>query len=160
MNTLEQIVSQHPCPIIRAKIMENANVPNYEKQSALSKLTNLILYGINDWEDTKEGGKFWDAVYMNHTATYNDLKHLDLSYVPEPTPPTPKWLPIDRDNLPKILVAAINRNEHSPIVYTGTLNISDIDGSLYIQSTGGYVRLYDFTHYIPLLDLLNLPILE
>jgi len=73
---------------------------------------------------------------------------------------TPKWLPIDKDKLPKILVAAINRNENSPIVYTGSLNFSDVDGGLYIQSIGGYVRIYDFTHYIPLSDLLNLPIAE
>jgi hypothetical protein len=74
--------------------------------------------------------------------------------------PTPKWLPIDKDNLPQILVAAINRKEDNPQVYTGALHLNDANNRLYIQSIGGYVRLYDFTHYIPLSDLLNLPIAE
>jgi hypothetical protein len=75
-------------------------------------------------------------------------------------PPTPKWIPIDKDNLPQILVAAINRKEDNPQVYTGALHLNDANNRLYIQSIGGYVRLYDFTHYIPLTDLLNLPIAE
>ena len=155
--TLEQIVATHPCPIIRAKIMENVNVPNYEKTSALSELTNLILYGINNWEDTKEGGEFWDAVYMDHQSTYNDLKHLDKSYTPEPTTPIPKWLPIDRDNLPSGKALAIDYPAFNDVYY-GTLQLADDNRiRLYI---GGGSYLYRLTHYIPLSDLLNLPIWE
>jgi len=156
--TLEQIVNTHPCPIIRGKIMGIVNVHEYDKIGVISSLRPLILKCIDSWEETKEGEDFWDAVYNNLIYTYSDLKHLDLSYVPEPAKPPVMWRKIDNDKLPKILVAAINRNENNPIVYTGSLNFSDVDGGLYIQSIGGYVRQYAFTHYIPLSDLINLPI--
>jgi hypothetical protein len=68
------------------------------------------------------------------------------------------WRKIDKNNLPQTLVGVNNRNEDNPQVYTGFLHLNDANGKLYIQSIGGYVRLYDFTHYIPLSDLINLPI--
>ena len=158
MNTLEQIVSQHPCPIIRAKIMENVNVPNYEKSSALSEITNLILHGINNWGDTKEGVEFWDAVYMDNADNYNDLKHLDKSYTPEPAPPTPKWLPIDRDNLYPDKVVAMDICGSENGIYFGTLELDRNNDIVLYLGNGQY--LPRFTHYIPLVDLLNLPISE
>jgi hypothetical protein len=68
------------------------------------------------------------------------------------------WRKIDKDNLPQTPVGVINRNEDNPQVYTGFLHLNDAIDKLYIQTIGGYVRLYDFTHYIPLSDLINLPI--
>jgi hypothetical protein len=153
--TIKQIVNTHPCPIIRGKIMENVTVTNYKKSSALSELTNLILYGINDWNDTKEGGGFWDAVYMGNNAPYSDLKHLDLSYVPEPAKPLPMWRKIDPNNLPIERVAAfeiLNPN----LLFTGTL-YSDDDFGISLEMYKG-ATVHGFTHYIPLSDLINLPI--
>ena len=78
---IEQIVQQHTCPIIRGKIMENV-----DNDKEYKSLNNLLYYGFS-WLESKEGEKFWAEVYKLNTATYSDLKHLDLSYVPEPDKP-------------------------------------------------------------------------
>ena len=153
MNTLEQIVSSHPCPIIRAKIMEN--VSTYLTSVEKYNLKSIVVYGIEDWRTTKEGYSFWNAVDDNYTATYNDLKHLDKSYVPEPIPPTPKWLPIDRDNIPDEPVLAGNLNKKQIVVNRITIN--HLDGTIQSHNRREY---FEVTHYIPLSDLLNLPIAE
>lgn len=67
------------------------------------------------------------------------------------TPPTPKWLPIDRDNLPIDRVAVKNGDNQTHY------------GKLWIY--GNRIRvdndnILNPTHYIPLTDLLNLPIAE
>ena len=153
MNTLEQIVSQHPCPIIRAKIMENK--PNSSKK--FKNLKHLLNDGFL-WSFSKQGYYFWKGVYDDVKCVYNDLKHLDNSYKTESsTPPTPKWLPIDMDNLPTGKVVAIDYPAFNDVYY-GTLELTeDSRIRLYI---GGGSYLYRLTHYIPLSDLLNLPISE
>jgi hypothetical protein len=153
--TLEQIVNTHPCPIIRDKIMENVNVPNYEKGKYLSEFSSLILYGINNWEDTKQGGDFWNAVYKFPTAPYSDLKHLDLSYVPELAKPLPVWRKIDPNNLPIDTVVAMHIDEPT-IIFMGSLELDRHNEITLYISNGQY--LPNFTHYIPLSDLINLPI--
>lgn len=65
--------------------------------------------------------------------------------------PTPKWLPIDRDNLPVERVAV--RNNENQTRY----------GKLWVYGTRVRVdndSILNPTHYIPLTDLLNLPISE
>lgn len=74
----------------------------------------------------------------------------------EPTPPTPKWIPIDRDNLPVERVAAMHIN--TPLVFTGTLYLCDNKG-ISLEICAG-ATVHGFTHYIVLQDLLNLPISE
>jgi len=71
--------------------------------------------------------------------------------------PTPKWLQIDKDNLypEKVAVKNITQPTH---IFTGTLELNRYeDITLYIGN-GQY--LSNFTHYIPITDLLNLPIAE
>jgi len=148
--TLEQIVSQHPCPIIRGKIMENV-----DKERQYVNLDHIIFKGIL-WSKTKEGGGFWGCLHDNIYATYSDLKHLDQSYVPEPAKQPVMWLKIDQNNLCTDTVVAID-NDHTPKqVVKGTLELTEDDRiRLYL---GGGSYMYRFTHYIPLSELINLPI--
>jgi hypothetical protein len=158
--TIEQIVNTHPCPIIRGKIMENVNGTDYVKYAErLSDLENLLIYNIDDWGATKEGGNFWGKVFDDTTAAYSDLKHLDQSYLPEPAKPLPVWRKIDKDNLPKEKVVAIDIAVNN-IVHTGHLHPEDADfkdSGAYLGNTG-YGIVIGLTHYIPLSDLINLPI--
>ncbi len=150
--TLEQIVNTHPCPIIRAKIMENVDKEGYY-QTFLGMLESSF-----EWGKTKEGEDFWYEVY-NKKATYDQLKHLDLSYTPEPAKPLPVWRKIDKDNLPREKVACIDIAVNN-IVHTGHLHPEDADfkdSGAYLGNTG-YGIVLGMTHYIPLSDLINLPI--
>jgi hypothetical protein len=153
--TIEQIVAQHPCPIIRGKIMENVMIDN----ARIYDLREVVALGIIAWGlDTKQGLDFWNAVCHNPTATYSDLKHLDKSYTPEPAKPPVMWRKIDKDNLPKEKVAAIDIAVNN-IVHTGHLHPEDADfkdSGAYLGNTG-YGIVLGLTHYIPLSDLLNLP---
>lgn len=88
---------------------------------------------------------------------FSDVLEYEVLPSTPPTPPTPKWLPIDRDNLPSGKVVAIDYPAFNDVYY-GTLElIADNRIRLYIGN-GQY--LYNFTHYISLTDLLNLPISE
>jgi hypothetical protein len=148
--TLEQIVNTHPCPIIRGKIMENVGKDGYYQT-----LLGVIGSGFS-WNETKEGEDFWYDVSHNLTAIYSDLKHLDNSYVPETANPTVMWRKIDLNNLCTESVVAID-NDHTPKqVVKGTLELTEDERiRLYI----GYgLYMYRFTHYIPLSELINLPI--
>jgi hypothetical protein len=149
--TIEQIVAQHPCPIIRGKIMENVMIDN----ARIYDLREVVALGIIAWGlDTKQGLDFWNAVCHNPTATYSDLKHLDKSYVPEPEKPLPVWRKINPDSLPIGIVATTNRSVLNPVFYVGIFH-KDRDGS-YLNIVGGGV-VSELTHYIQLSDLLNLP---
>lgn len=135
--------------------MENVNVPNWEKGEYLSELSYLIQYGINDWDETKEGYTFWDSVYQDTTTPYNLLKHLDNSYTPEPVQPPVMWRKINKDNLCADRVAAINI-ETPELIFTGTLGWDRYDEVVLYLGNGQYMP--HFTHYLPLSELLNLPI--
>jgi hypothetical protein len=147
--TIEQIVNTHPCPIIRGKIMEN--VDNTEVYSTLD---DLIFTGII-WHKTKEGLVFWQDVFKDLTATYSDIKHLDLSYVPEPAKPPVMWRKIDANDLCIDTVVAMHIDEPAQM-FTGTLELNRYDDITLYISNGQY--LPNFTHYIALSDLINLPI--
>jgi hypothetical protein len=152
--TIEQIVAQHPCPIIRGKIMENVG-----KERTYKDLEDVIFVGFN-WKDTPQGWDFWGKTINNITdgiaSTYSDLKHLDLSYVPEPAKPPVMWRKIDPNNLCADCVVAID-NDHTPKqVVKGTLELTEDDRIRLYIGAGSY--MYRFTHYIPLSELINLPI--
>ena len=146
--TLEQIVAQHPCPIIRAKIMENLNEPPYIGK--IVDIEDVMVVAMKYWGETKEGVDFWYAATSSITSSYSDLKHLDKSI-----PPAPKWLPIDRDNPPSGNVAAMKLGVSK--VHAGRLYKDEDESYLDIDDI---TELRGLTHYIPLSDLLNLPIAE
>jgi hypothetical protein len=75
-------------------------------------------------------------------------------------PPTPKWIPIDKDNLPSGQVAFINNEEAEPIVYAGWLTLANDVINVQHSVYGSMFTYHKPTHYIPLSDLLNLPIAE
>jgi hypothetical protein len=152
---LEETISQHPCPIIKAKLMEHA--------SHIKPLTNsmyFIAMAILNQRETSEGCNFWYAVAKHNAATYETIKHLDRSYYVNPqhanhVKPTAIWRKIDKDNLPVGIVATTNRNVSNPVFYVGIFH-KDRDG-FYLNIVGGGV-VSELTHYIQLSDLLNLPI--
>jgi len=121
-------------------------------------LEDVIFDGFI-WGNTHQGWDFWSKVASNITNcitdTYDQLKHLDKSYLHEPTPPTPKWLPIDRDNLPDEPVLAGNIDKKQIVVNRITIN--HLDGTIQSHNRREF---FEVTHYIPLSDLLNLPIAE
>ena len=84
-------------------------------------------------------------------------KYLGIELNVEILEPTPKWLPIDRDNLPVERVAAIEIKNPN-LLFTGTLYV-DNDFGISLEITKG-ATVHGFTHYIVLQDLLNLPIAE
>lgn len=73
-------------------------------------------------------------------------------------PPTPKWLPIDRDNLYPYEVAAFDINDKASGVQCGILENHLCVNKIGLSVNG--IVSYPYTHYIPLADLLNLPISE
>ena len=145
--TLEQIVAQHPCPIIRGKIMENVN-----KERTYAKLDEIIWDGFI-WNVTPEGTKFWNEVSHNLTATYSDLKHLDQSYVPEPALPLPVWRKIDPNDIPTDVVLCANKDKSKIVI--NRIGVNALDGT--IQSNNRR-EFFEVNYYIPLSDLINLPI--
>lgn len=152
--TLEQIVATHPCPIIRGKIMENVIEPPYIGK--IEDLEDVMVVAMRYWGDTKEGLDFWSAASNRITDTYSDLKHLDKSCVPEPAQPLPVWRKIDKENLPNGKVAAIDYGNDNNVYY-GTLEL-DYDGERVRLELSANTYVYRFTHYIPLSELINLPI--
>jgi hypothetical protein len=148
--SIEEIVSQHPCPIIRSKIMERLGISELN----LKEWADVSFFAV-DWTGTKEGEVFWNTVVRHPTATYDRLKHLDKSYTPEPAKQLPVWRKINPDSLPIGIVATTNRSVLNPVFYVGIFH-KDRDGS-YLNIVGGGV-VSELTHYIQLSDLLNLPI--
>jgi len=149
--TIEQIVAQHPCPIIRGKIMERLGISELN----LKEWADVSFFAV-DWTGTKEGEVFWYAVHGNPTATYSDLKHLDKSYTPEPAKPPVMWRKIDKDNLPDYEVVATDLKDRLFIGYLFKYNY-DIKNQFMLLAGNG-TKVIGLTHYIPLSDLINLPI--
>lgn len=151
--TLEQIVATHPCPIIRGKIMENVTERNYLEIDNNTTLKAVVFHCIKTWSISKEGSKFWKSVYMDNTLIYDQIKHLDNSYVPEPAKPLPVWRKIDKDNLPSgnILIKDKSSDIHLGVLSVGESGVTVIDA-------GNYYYTCDTTeYYIPLSELINLP---
>lgn len=148
--TLEQIVATHPCPIIRGKIMENVDASKpYED------LEDLIFDSFI-WGNTPQGWDFWSKVASNITdgitAPYSALKHLDLSYVPEPAKQPVMWRKIDSNDIPENIVLCANSDKTQIVVNRITIN--HLDGTIQSHNRREY---FEVTHYILLSDLVNLP---
>ena len=73
----------------------------------------------------------------------------------EDTPPTPKWLLIDKDNLPDEPVLAGNIDKKQIVINRITIN--HLDGTIQSHNRREF---FEVTHYISLTDLVNLPIAE
>jgi hypothetical protein len=145
--TIEQIVNTHPCPIIRGKIMENV-----DKERQYVNLDHIIFKGIL-WSKTKEGGFFWGCLHDNIYASYSDLKHLDLSYVSEPAKPPVMWRKIDPNDIPTDVVLCANEDKSKIVI--NRIGVNALDGT--IQSNNRR-EFFEVNYYIPLSELINLPI--
>jgi hypothetical protein len=144
--TIEQIVAHHPCPIIRGKIMENV-----DNDKEYKSLNGLLYYGFS-WLESKEGEKFWAEVYKLNTAPYSDLKHLDLS-CPKPAKPPVMWRKIDPNDIPTDVVLCANEDKSKIVI--NRIGVNALDGK--IQSNNRR-EFFEVNYYIPLSDLINLPI--
>lgn len=135
--------------------MNNYKVGQRVKVISASTGTELNVSGwvgeiIEVQSDNFVGIKF--AEYPLLYCFSDDGISLDLEVIP-----TPQWLPIDMDNLPDGKVAVIDYPKEN-IVYVGTLEVDENNRvSLEVSK---FCHLGTFTHYIPLTDLLNLPIAE
>jgi hypothetical protein len=145
--TLEQIVNTHPCPIIRGKIMENV-----DKTEVYTTLDDLIFTGII-WHKTKEGLSFWNDLFKDLTAPYFDLKHLDNSYVPEPAKQPVMWRKIDANDIPIDVVLCANEDKSKIVI--NRIGINALDGTIQSHNRREF---FEVNYYIPLSELINLPI--
>ena len=151
--TLEQIVNTHPCPIIRGKIMDNVTERNYLEIDNNTTVKAIVFHCIKTWSISKEGSKFWKSVYMDNTLIYDQIKHLDLSYVPEPAKQPVMWRKIDANDIPTDVVICANEDKSKIVI--NRIGINALDGT--IQSNNRR-EFFEVNYYIPLSDLINLPI--
>lgn len=138
----------------RVKVITGANVTPSEQfngmEGVITEIQRNNTPDVMIYVDFENGYKIW-------CYTQKD-KGIELNVeILEDTPPTPKWLPIDKDNLPSDTVAAMNITQPTHI-FTGTLELNRYDDITLYIGNGQY--LSNFTHYISLSDLLNLPIAE
>jgi hypothetical protein len=152
--TLEQIVNTHPCPIIRGKIMENVATITLPEKIGKNIIDIIDYFG---WDKSKEGYDFWntvfESIYYNKIATYSDLKHLDLSYVPVQALQPVMWRKIDANDIPTDVVLCTNEDKSKIVI--NRIGVNALDGK--IQSNNRR-EFFEVNYYIPLSDLINLPI--
>lgn len=133
----------------RVKVMSGANVTLSEQfngmEGVITDITRNNTPDVMIYVDFENGYHIW-------CYTQKD-KGIELNV--EIVEPTPKWLPIDRDNLPSGMVLATQLG--SGKVHAGKLY--NDDGYMYLE-VDEITELKGLTHYIPLSDLLNLPIAE
>lgn len=137
----------------RVRVISGANMPEHNNQCGIiQQIGNTDMPLFTDYTAVK-----LDSGIVALCYTYEDDNRVVNIELLESAKPTPKWLPIDRDNLPSGKVAAIDYPAFNDVYY-GTLElIADNRIRLYI---GGVSYMYSLTHYIPLTDLINLPISE
>lgn len=155
--SIQEIISKHPCPVIKAKLMEHA--------SHIKPLTNsmyFIAMAVLNQRETSEGGEFWYAVARHNDAPYDMLKHLDQSHYVNPrhathVDPTTTWRKINPDNLPADEVVAMQLGDTR--LFNGFLApySGAMDYKFILFGTPEGSKVLGLTHYMLLSDLLNLP---
>ena len=137
----------------RVRVISGANMPEHNNQCGIiQQIGNTDMPLFTDYTAVK-----LDSGIVALCYTYEDDNRVVNIELLESAKPTPKWLPIDRDNLPSGKVAAMHIKERN-LVFTGTLEVDDFSIITMEITKGAWVS--GFTHYIPLTDLLNLPIAE
>jgi hypothetical protein len=136
----------------RVKVISGANVTPSEQfngmEGVITDITRNNTPDVMIYVDFENGYKIW-------CYTQND-RGIELNIeVIEDTPPTPKWLPIDKDNLPDEPVLAGNIDKKQIVVNRITIN--HLDNTIQSHNRREF---FEVTHYISLSDLLNLPIAE
>ena len=129
---------------------------NVTKERTYKDLEDVIFDGFI-WSNTPQGWDFWSKVINNITdgitSTYSDLKHLDLSYVPEPALQPVMWRKIDPNDIPTDVVLCANEDKSKIVI--NRIGVNALDGT--IQSNNRR-EFFEVNYYIPLSDLINLPI--
>jgi hypothetical protein len=145
----------------RVRVISGANIKGYDNEDGT--VTGFYSDAYKTLPDIM--GVFFDKSPTIEVYCYsmpdNPLKYeilpnpQSIIIQPKPAPPTPKWLPIDKDNLPDEPVLAGNIDKEQIVVNRITIN--HLDGTIQSHNRREY---FEVTHYIPLSDLLNLPIAE
>lgn len=137
----------------RVKVISGANMPEHNNQCGIiQQIGNTDMPLFTDYIAVR-----LDSGIVALCYTYEDDNRVVNIELSEAAKPTPKWLPIDKDNLYPEKVAAMNITQPTHI-FTGTLELNRYDDTTIYIGNGQY--LSNFTHYISLTDLLNLPIAE
>ena len=133
----------------RVKVITGANVTTDIFNGMEGVITDITRNNTPDvmiYVDFENGYKIW-CYTQNHRGIELNVEILE---------PTPKWLPIDRDNLPTEPVLCCNFDDKTKIVIN-RITINHLDGTIQSHNRREF---FEVTHYIPLTDLLNLPIAE
>ena len=133
----------------------NYKVGQMVKVITASTGTNLNVNGLTGEIIEVQSDNFVGIKFAEYPLLYcfsDDGITLDLEVTP-----TSKWRKIDKDNLCIDTVAAMNITQPTHI-FTGTLELNRYDDITLYIGNGQY--LSNFTHYLPIADLLNLPIAE
>jgi hypothetical protein len=133
--------------------MDNVTERNYLEIDNNTTVKAIVFHCIKTWSISKEGSKFWKSVYMDNTLIYDQIKHLDLSYVPEPAKQPVMWRKIDANDIPTDVVICANEDKSKIVI--NRIGINALDGT--IQSNNRR-EFFEVNYYIPLSDLINLPI--
>lgn len=136
----------------RVKLISGANVTAdifNGMEGVIEKIQDNGTPKVMIYVNFENGYKIW-CYTQNHRGIELNVEIL------EPTPPTPKWLPIYRDNLPTEPVLCCNSDDKTKIVIN-RITINHLDGTIQSHNRREF---FEVTHYIPLKDLLNLPIAE
>jgi len=150
--TAEQIVNTLPCPVIRAKILENVDVAKEYHD------IKGVLAGGFHWDKTKEGEDFWAAVAKEPTTGYEQIKSLNNCYLLEPAKPVVVWRKIDKANLPIGLVNCIEVGVGKPDkIMRGELRIGEF-GNVVLDLASRRLTDISVSHYLTDSDLLEIPI--
>lgn len=139
----------------RVKVISGANVTAdifNGMEGVIEKIQDNGTPKVMIYVDFENGYKIW-CYTQNHRGITLNVEIL------EPTAPTPKWLPIDPNNLSGENVLAGNILDLSkPLI--GYLRRDSETYQVYLKVFGSDKKVTEVTHYIPLTDLLNLPIAE
>ena len=138
----------------RVKVISGANVTADIFNGMEGVITEIQDNGtpkVMIYVDFENGYKIW-CYTQNHRGIELNVEILE----PDTDSPV-KWRKIDKDNLYPDKVVVMNIIQPTQI-FTGTLELNRYDDATIYLGNGQY--LSNFTHYIPLSDLLNLPISE
>jgi len=135
----------------KVKIISGANMPEHNNQcGVIQQIGEPTMPLFTDYMAIK-----LDSGIVALCYTYEDDNRVVNIELLEPAKHTPKWLLIDKDNLPDEPVLAGNIDKKQIVVNRITIN--HLDGTIQSHNRREF---FEVTHYISLTDLLNLPIAE
>ena len=132
----------------KVKIISGANMPEHNNQcGVIQQIGEPTMPLFTDYMAIK-----LDSGIVALCYTYEDDNRVVNIELLEPAKHTPKWLLIDKDNLP-VLAGNIDKKQ----IVVNRITINHLDGTIQSHNRREF---FEVTHYISLTDLLNLPLAE